>query len=675
MPEGALDDLVKFTTVARFEPHRVIFSKGDAGDCLYGILSGRVRIYSNSAEGAEIMLNVLEQGDLFGEIALLDGSTRTASAAAMEQADLLRIHRAHFLPYVKANPDLILAMLTLLCQRLRWTSSVIEDAAFLAFPARLAKRLLVLAERHRRARARARGYGTFVAARPRQHGRRRPRNNQQATRPLALFRDRRYRTRRHCHPQLRSASGVGRLRLIPRWWLLMTGTVSRDHRRLGERRAIGVEWRQKVPLGAHAEWTPPTNRTDPLDILLAQGRERIPELLPVRYARMKTDPFAFLRGAAAVMAADLAANPTTGLRVQSCGDCHLANFGSYATPEGTPVFDVNDFDETLPAPFEWDVKRLAASLVVSGRVAAMPDRDCRRLARIAAKSYREQLSDLARLAPLDAWNMRIDLVGTVANINSPKIRRNLRKRLAKVLAAGKEHFGLVEMTGGHWRIKDKPPLVRHLSRHELHAHKAFASYAETLQEDRRVLLQRYHLRDIAFKVVGVGSVGTFCAIGLFVSDDDAPLLLQIKEAQQSVLAPFAGPSDYPNHGQRIVVGQRMLQAATDVFLGWTQSAVDGRYFYVRRLKDQRLADIGARLEAALPFYAGLCGRTLARAHARSGDAVSLSGYIGDSTEFDKAIAEFARAYADQTEQDWRAFLQAIAIGRIAAEPHAAGQPP
>jgi uncharacterized protein (DUF2252 family) len=411
-----------------------------------------------------------------------------------------------------------------------------------------------------------------------------------------------------------------------------------------------------VPLGALAEWAAPANRADPLDILIAQGRERIPELLPVRYARMKTDPFAFLRGAAAVMAADLAANPTTGLRVQSCGDCHLANFGSYETPEGTPVFDVNDFDETLPAPFEWDVKRLAASLVVAGRVAAMPDRDCRRLARIAAKSYREQLSDLARLAPLDAWNMRIDLVGTVANIDSPKIRRNLRKRLAKVLAAGKEHFGLVEMSGGHWRIKDKPPLVRHLSRHELHAHKAFSSYSQTLQEDRRVLLQRYHLRDIAFKVVGVGSVGTFCAIGLFVSDNDAPLLLQIKEAQQSVLAPFAGPSDYPNHGERVVVGQRMLQAATDIFLGWTQEPLDGRYFYVRRLKDQRLADIGARLAAALPFYAGLCGRTLARAHARSGDAVALSAYLGETTEFDKALAQFAMAYAGQTERDWHTLL-------------------
>jgi uncharacterized protein (DUF2252 family) len=264
----------------------------------------------------------------------------------------------------------------------------------------------------------------------------------------------------------------------------MTATASHHHRRLDERRSTGVEWRQKVPLGALAEWAAPANRADPLDMLIAQGKERIPELLPVRYARMKTDPFAFLRGAAAVMAADLAANPTTGLRVQSCGDCHLANFGSYETPEGTPVFDVNDFDETLPAPFEWDVKRLAASLVVAGRVAAMPDRDCRRLARLAAKSYREQLSDLARLAPLDAWNMRIDLVGTVANIDSPKIRRKLKKRLADVLAAGKQHFGLVEVTNGHWRIKDKPPLVRHLSRHELHARKAFASYAETLQEDR-----------------------------------------------------------------------------------------------------------------------------------------------------------------------------------------------
>ena len=448
----------------------------------------------------------------------------------------------------------------------------------------------------------------------------------------------------------------------------MTDTISDHHHRLDDRRAIGLEWRQRVPLDAHAQWARPGDRADPVDILAAQGKERIAELMPVRYARMKADAFAFLRGAAAVMAADLAPCPTTGLRVQSCGDCHLANFGSYATPEGAPVFDVNDFDETLPAPFEWDVKRLAASLAVAGKAAAIPDRDCPRLARIAAKSYRQQLSELAGLTPLDAWSLRIDLGSTIAEIDSPKVRRKIEKRLAQVLAAAKEHFGLVEEKDGHWRIKEKPPLVRHLSRHELHARKAFASYAETLQEDRRVLLRRYHLRDVAFKVVGVGSVGTFCAIGLFVSDDGAPLLLQIKEAQQSVLAPFAGPSDYANHGQRVVVGQRMLQAATDIFLGWTESAMDGRYFYVRRLKDQRLADLGARLEAALPFYAGLCGRTLARAHARSGDAVALSSYIGATSEFDKAIAEFARAYADQTEQDWRALLDAIAAGRIAAEP-------
>lgn len=448
----------------------------------------------------------------------------------------------------------------------------------------------------------------------------------------------------------------------------MNKKISDHHSRLAERRAIGAEWQQKVPLAAHAQWAPSADRADPADILTAQAKERIPELMPVRYARMKTDPFAFLRGAAAVMAADLAAVPTTGLRVQSCGDCHLANFGSYAAAEGTPVFDVNDFDETSPAPFEWDVNRLAASLAVAGKVAAIPDRDRLRLARIAAKSYRRQLSELARLAPLEAWSLRIDLDSIVAEIDSPKVRREIKKRLAQVLAAGKAHFDLVEAKNGQWRIKEKPPLVRHLSRHELHARKAFTSYAETLQEDRRVLLGRYHLRDVAFKVVGVGSVGTFCAIGLFMSDDDAPLLLQIKEAQQSVLAPFAGPSDYANHGQRVVVGQRMLQAATDIFLGWTESAIGGRYFYVRRLKDQRLAGLGARLAAALPFYASLCGRTLARAHARSGDAVALSAYLGDTSEFDKAIAEFARAYAEQTQRDWRALLDAIAAGRLAAEP-------
>jgi len=446
----------------------------------------------------------------------------------------------------------------------------------------------------------------------------------------------------------------------------MNNSSGRVTSEIAERRAKGAEWRRQVPLAAHAEWKPPANRADPVEVLIEQGKSRIQELLPVRYARMKTDPFAFLRGAAAIMAADLASCPATGLRVQACGDCHLSNFGGYASPEGTPVFDVNDFDETLPAPFEWDVKRLAASLAVAGRVAKLPGRECRRLARAATKSYRRRLGELALLSPLDAWSSRIDLAATIAAVDSNKIRHQIERRREAVLQGAREHYGLVEKKNGDWRIKDRPPLVRHLHHHELHAHQAFASYAESLQEDRRVLVQRYHRRDIAFKTVGVGSVGTFCAIGLFVADDGSPLLLQIKEAQASVLAPFAGASEYANHGERVVVGQRMMQATPDVFLGWTQNLVNGRYFYVRRLKDSRLANIGAILEEALPYYAKLCGHTLARAHARAGDAIALSGYMGDDSEFDKAIAEFAMAYADQTEHDWHALLDAIKAGRISA---------
>src|SRR6516225_2440998 len=398
----------------------------------------------------------------------------------------------------------------------------------------------------------------------------------------------------------------------------MNNSSGRVTSQIAERRAKGAEWRRQVPLAAHAEWKPPANRADPVEVLIEQGKSRIQELLPVRYARMKTDPFAFLRGAAAIMAADLASCPATGLRVQACGDCHLSNFGGYASPEGTPVFDVNDFDETLPAPFESDVKRLAASLAVAGRVAKLPGRECRRLARAATKSYRRRLGELALLSPLDAWSSRIDLAATIAAVDSNKIRHQIERRREAVLQGAREHYGLVEKKNGDWRIKDRPPLVRHLHHHELHAHQAFASYAESLQEDRRVL------------------------------------------------APLAGASEYANHGERVVVGQRMMQATPDVFLGWTQNLVNGRYFYVRRLKDSRLANIGAILEEALPYYAKLCGHTLARAHARAGDAIALSGYMGEDSEFDKAIAEFALAYADQTEHDWRALLDAIKAGRISA---------
>nr|WP_294549693.1 DUF2252 domain-containing protein [uncultured Rhodopila sp.] len=434
-----------------------------------------------------------------------------------------------------------------------------------------------------------------------------------------------------------------------------------------DRRQAGAALRHAVPRSAQAEWSPPADRADPVDILIEQGRSRIQELLPIRYGRMSTDPFAFLRGAAAVMAADLARTPATGIRMQACGDAHLANFGSYATPEGLPVFDINDFDETLPAPFEWDLKRLATSLVVSGRVAQYSEKAARKLACTAARAYSEHMAELADLPPVDAWNRRIDLGKAIADIEEHKVRDAVEKRLARVLESGVKHFGLARKEDGEARIPEKPPLVYHLSKHDLPARKAFKSYAETLQEDRRVLLHRHALRDVAFKAVGVGSVGTFCAIGLLTAGDGSPLLLQIKEAQESVLAPFAGASAYANHGERVVVGQRMLQAATDVFLGWTRAPIDGRCFYIRRLKDSRLANIGTQLQSALPFYASLCGRTLARAHARAGDPALVSGYIGSGTAFEEAISEFAVAYADQTEKDWNSFQAAIKAGRVVAD--------
>jgi uncharacterized protein (DUF2252 family) len=433
-----------------------------------------------------------------------------------------------------------------------------------------------------------------------------------------------------------------------------------------ERRQAGVALRRDVPRSAQGEWAPSANRVDPVEILIEQGKYRIPELLPIRYGRMRADPFAFLRGAAAVMAADLARTPSTGIRMQACGDAHLANFGAYATPEGLPVFDINDFDETLPAPFEWDLKRLATSLVVAGRVAQYPEKAARGLARTAARAYREHMTELARLPPVDAWTQHVDLARAIAAIEPAKVREAIEKRLARVLESGARHFGLTEERDGGVRIREKPPLVYHLSKHDLPARKAFASYAKTLQEDRRVLLHRHALRDVAFKAVGVGSVGTFCAIGLLTAADGSPLLLQIKEARESVLAPFAGASDYANHGERVVVGQRMMQAATDVFLGWTRAPIDKRYFYIRRLKDSRLADIGTQLQAALPFYASLCGHTLARAHARAGDPALVSGYAGGGITFEEAISEFAVAYSDQTEKDWSSFLTAIKAGRIVA---------
>ncbi|HEY4173189.1 MAG TPA: DUF2252 domain-containing protein, partial [Rhodopila sp.] len=375
----------------------------------------------------------------------------------------------------------------------------------------------------------------------------------------------------------------------------------------------------------------------------------------------------------AIMAADLADTPMTGLWVQACGDCHLANFGTFASPEGTPVFDVNDFDETLPAPFEWDLKRLAASFAIDAQSRDLGDRTARNLAAAVVQAYRQHMHELARLDPLATWRSRIDVVEVLDGITDPKLRDREVKRLDTATEAG--HAGypkLIERIKGQWRIKEKPPLIFPLSgqrddTHEIVARTAFESYKLSLPEERRILLDRYELADVAFKVVGIGSVGTFCAIGLFVTRDDQTLLLQLKEAQTSVLAPFAGPSVYANQGQRVVVGQRIMQTVPDPFLGWTEDRGDDQQCYIRQLKDSRLALIGTDLaEGALPYHATLCGVTLARAHARSGDPARIAGYIGTGSAFDSAISAFALAYAAQNKADWRLFLAAIKAGQIDA---------
>jgi uncharacterized protein (DUF2252 family) len=440
-----------------------------------------------------------------------------------------------------------------------------------------------------------------------------------------------------------------------------------------ERRQAGQALRKVVPRMMHAHWAPSASRRDPVDILVEAGRHRIASLLPIRYDRMRASAFGFFRGGAAIMAADLADTPVTGLWAQACGDCHLANFGTFASPEGTPVFDVNDFDETLPAPFEWDIKRLATSFAVDALSRDLGDKTARHLAAAVVQAYRRHMQELTRLDPLTSWRSRVDVADVLGGIADQKLRTRELKRLHTATEAGNEGYpGLIERVKGQWRIKEKPPLIFPLSgqrdnTHEIVARTAFESYKLSLPEERRILLDRYELADVAFKVVGVGSVGTFCAIGLFVTRDDQKLLLQLKEAQTSVLAPFAGPSLYRNQGQRVVVGQRIIQTVPDIFLGWTEDRGDDQQCYVRQLKDSRLAVIGADLaEGALPYHATLCGVTLARAHARSGDSARIAGYAGTGMAFDSAIASFALAYATQNQADWRLFLEAIKAGQIDA---------
>lgn len=434
-----------------------------------------------------------------------------------------------------------------------------------------------------------------------------------------------------------------------------------------ERYQRGRDLRTRVPREAHAKLHGPRDR-DAVAILAETDAERVPELVPERYKRMMADPFGFLRGAAAVMATDLAHQPLAGAPVQACGDCHLMNFGAFNSPEDNILFDINDFDETLPGvDFTVDVKRLSASVAVAARAANMSDKRARSLAAGAVTAYREHMFALTGLSPLEIWHSRIDLEEEHKHMESAELRRNLSTVIRRA-----QHRGLDKddnfphlVAHGEPRIADKPPTIFHIAPKTFGARKidfarGFARYRETLTPDRSVLLDRYELKDVAFKAVGVGSVGTICVVGLFLSGDGDPLFLQVKQAQRSVLERLSEKLAYPGpQGKRVVDGQRMMQAASDIFLGWTSDEPLGLEFYVRILKNRRLGAVSDLAEQkALSEYARLCGRTLARSHARSGDPAVIAGYMGRNEAFDDALASFAMAYAEQTVKDHAALVKA-----------------
>jgi len=441
-----------------------------------------------------------------------------------------------------------------------------------------------------------------------------------------------------------------------------------------ERLSAGKALRQSCPRSAHAEWTLPPDRPDPIDLLIENSAGRVPELVPLRYGRMLASPFTFLRGAAAVMASDLSRTPSTGVTVQACGDCHLLNFGGFATAERRVIFDINDFDETSIAPWEWDVKRLVASVHVAGRSNGFSERESRTAVRAAAAGYREQTATYATTPVLDTWYEAFDLERLLERSADTEMRRFYLAKLRSASARSsheKEFAKLTFLKGERPRIVDRPPLIFHgaadMDQDEFRANveESYARYLESLPRERRTLLDRYQIVDVAFKVVGIGSVGTVCGVVLLISRNGDPLFLQIKQAGQSVLEPYAGPSGFDHPGERVVVGQRLMQAAGDMFLGWFTGVPAGRQFYVRQLGDAKIKPV---IETMNPLnlrnYAGLCGRALARAHSRSGDAALLTGYMGKNSAFDDALADFAKAYADQTEADHAALVAAARSGKV-----------
>ena len=438
-----------------------------------------------------------------------------------------------------------------------------------------------------------------------------------------------------------------------------------------ERMTAGKALRERVPRASHAKWVCPADRPDPIELLKDTDRGRLPELLPIRYGRMKRSPFAFFRGAGAVMAADLAATPNTKIRVQACGDCHVSNFGGFGSPERQLVFDINDFDETLHAPWEWDVKRLATSVVLVGRQIGARERHCSDAVRVAVESYREHMREYAKMRALEVWYSELEAEILIEYAKTTTDKKYWKRVEDKAKLQTAEHIfpRITDVVKHRPRIIDNPPLVYHPRQRkklEKQVTEMFRRYRLTLPEDRRVILDRYQIVDIARKVVGVGSIGTRCAVILLMASQHDPLFLQFKEALPSVLDPYAGKSRYANHGERVVTGQRMLQAASDIFLGWTRDD-EGRDYYFRQLRDMKMT-IGVENMAEQDWieYIELCGWALARAHARTGDAARIAGYLGKSDVFDQAIAEFAVNYADQTDHDHAVFVKAIRARRLPA---------
>ena len=452
--------------------------------------------------------------------------------------------------------------------------------------------------------------------------------------------------------------------------------------------ARGKAARAEVPRASHAVFDPPSDRLDPIGLLAKQAESRVPELVPIRWGRMMVSPFAFFRGAALPMASDLSATPVSGLPVQACGDAHLSNFGIFGSAERRLMFDVNDFDETLPGPWEWDVKRLAASLEVAGRDNGYSGRDRREIVAAAVSRYRQAMRTFAGMGNLDVWYAHADIEQMRADFDS-QLKARQRKMVDKSLAKARtrdsmqEVAKLTHLVDGRPRIISDPPLLvpvtellpREVDQQAFEAQikGLLASYRRTLETDRRFLLEQFQFCDMARKVVGVGSVGTRCWIILMLGRDASdPLFLQVKEAENSVLASFVGASKFTNQGQRVVAGQRLMQASSDIFLGWqrTEAGLDGkqRDFYVRQLRDWKFSvPVEIMIPRGMRTYGELCGWTLARAHARSGDRIAIAAYLGGSDVFDKAITQFAAAYADQNERDYNSLVDAVASGRITAE--------